>query len=168
MEWMMEGMQKVRLPEIIPQDELTAWRNTIAKMAVDQCPPEVVEFIDALAGKLDDFIRIRTEDVLISGEDLLLGNIREVHGEPVRPWGQYPTPLPYMVAADHRAAMYRIFHRKGKQGLIDFCKVKVQGTELERVLQILNVVVFRQERTEFREMMDVIKASQKMESDINV
>lgn len=164
----MEWSHRIKLPEIIPQAELEAWRNKIAKVGIDKCPPEVIEFIDALAAKLDDFIRIRTEDVLISGYDLLLGGMKEIRGEPINPWEVYPTPLPYMVAADHRAAMYRIFHRKGKQGLIDFCKVKVKGTELERVLQILNIVVFRKERPEFKKIMDEISASQKLESNIDV
>lgn len=164
----MDWGQRIKLPEIIPQDELIAWRNNIGKVGIDTCPPEVIEFIDALAAKLDDFIRIRTEDVLISGADLLLGNVKEIGGERVYPWGEYNTPLPYMVAADHRAAMYRIFHRKGKQGLIDFCRAKVHGTELERTLAILNVVVFKQERTEFRNIMNEINASQKLQSNIDV
>lgn len=164
----MDWSQRIKLPEIIPQDELVAWRNNIGKVGIDTCPPEVIEFIDALADKLDDFIRIRTEDVVISGEDLLLGNVKEIGGERVYPWGEYNTPLPYMVAADHRAAMYRIFRRKGKQGLIDFCRAKVQGTELERILQILNVIVFHQARPEFQKIMNEINASQKLESNMNV
>lgn len=163
-----ELAQHIRLPEIIPQDELAAWRENIAKVAVDKCPPEVVEFIDALAAKLDDFIRIKTEYVNTSGEDLLLGGVKEINGEPVNAWDTYPTLLPYMVAADHRAAMYRIFNRKGKQGLIDFCQVKVKGTELERTLQILNVIVFHQERSEFKTIMDDIRASQKLETKLDV
>lgn len=155
---------RIRLPEIIPQDELAAWRRNIKKVGFGECPSEVVEFIEALADKLDDFIRIRYENVWLSGDELLLGNVKEVNGEPVYPWGRYPTPLPYMVAADHRAAMYRIYHRRGKAGLIGYCKTKVKGTGLARILQILDVVVFKQERPEFRKMMDAIEASPKIES----
>lgn len=163
-----ELAQQIKLPEIVPQEVILSWRNNIRKVGSGECPPEVVDFIESLAEKLDDFIRIRTETVMISGEDLLLGNVKQVGGEPVYPGINYPTPLPYMVAADHRAAMYRIFHRKGKQGLIDFCMAKVQGTELARILQVLNLVVFRQERPEFKKIMDEINASRKLESNINV
>lgn len=164
----MDWGQRIKLPEIIPQAELIAWRNNIGKVGVDKCPPEVIEFIDALSAKLDDFIRIKTEMINTSGEDLLLGGVKEINGEPVNAWDTYPTVLPFMVAADHRAAMYRIFHRKGKQGLIDFCKVKVRDSELARTLQILNVVVFHQERPEFQKIMDEINASQKLESKLDV
>lgn len=160
----MIGVHRVKLPQIVPPEELASWRANIRKEGFGECPTEVVDFIEALAEKLDDFIRIRMENVMISGEDLLLGNVREVAGEPVYAGINYPTPLPYMVAADHRAAMYRIFRRKGKQGLIDFCKAKVQGTELERILAVLNMVVFKQERPEFQKMMKAINASPKVES----
>lgn len=163
MEWVMLGLKGVKLAEIIPQEELARWRESIPKVGVNQCPPEVVEFIDALAAKLDDFIRIKTEMVHTSGEDLLLGGVTEINGEPVNPWDVYPTVMPYMVAADHRAAMYRLYHRKGKAGLIGYCKTKVKGTELERVLQILNVVVFRKESDEFRKVMDDIAAAPRLD-----
>jgi hypothetical protein len=158
------GVQRIKLPQIVPPEDLAEWRRNIRKVGFGECPPEVVDFIEVLADKLDDFIRIRTEQVMVSGEDLLLGNVKEVRGEPVYAGINYPTPLPYMVAADHRAAMYRIFHRKGKQGLIDFCKAKVHGTELERILQVLNIIIFKEERPEFRKMMDEIEAAPKIES----
>lgn len=160
---MIEVQSYIRLPEIVPQAELQAWRDKISKVGVKDCPPEVVEFIDALADKLSDFVPIRIELVKMSGYELSLGGVRDVDGIRVMPFSLYDTPVPYLVAADHRAAMYRIFKRKGKQGLIDFCKARVKGTELERILQILNVVVFRKERSEFQKIMDEISATKKVD-----
>lgn len=165
MDWCMMGMQRLTLPEIVPQQELAAWRAAIPK-ATGHCPAEVAEFIEALADKLDDFIRIRYDLEVISGRDLLLANVPEVDGERVLPWAHYKTPVPYMVAADHRAAMFRIFRKKGKQGLIDFCRVKVKGTDLERCLRILDTVVFKEESADFRKVMADIRAASKLESEI--
>lgn len=160
----MESYAK-KLPTIVPPADLQAWRNKIKKVAIERCPEEVSGFIEALADKLDDFIRVKSEMVMISGEDLLLGGMSTVNGEQIYPFAMYPTPLPVMLAADHRAAMYRIYHRKGKQGLIDFCRNKVRGSELERTLQILNVHVFKTERAEFRKVMEQINTAKKLESD---
>lgn len=161
---MMEVKNYITLPEIVPPGDLKAWRDNITKVCIADCPPEVVEFIEALAAKLDDFVQIRKFHILISGYDLLLGGLKEVNGEAINPWDIYPTPVPYMIAADHRAWMYRLFKRKGKEGLISFCKVKVKGTELERLLDVLNVHVFYQVNPEFKRVMEKIMASKKMES----
>lgn len=159
---------KFNLPEVVDQAVLAAWKNSIRKMAVDKCPIEVRHFIDALAVKLGDFVQIKKYNVLMHGYELLLGGMSEVNGEKINPWDIYPTPVPYMVAADHHAALYRIFHRRGKQGLVDFCKAKVKNTELAAILEILNVEVFRQDRPEFRKVLAEINASKKLESKIDV
>lgn len=164
---MIEVKSYLQLPEVIPALELEAWRASIKKDIVG-APPEVCDFIEALANKLDDFAQIGKENVLISGYELMLAGIDQVKGEKIEMHHMYPTPIPYMVATDHRAAMFRIFRRKGKQGLIDFCRNKVRETELERVLQILNVEVFKQGRSEFSQMLAEINEANKIEKRISV
>lgn len=167
MEWCMTN--KIQLPEVVDRDHLNDWRSQNQqreKIDSSDFPAAVRQFIDALAEKLDDFIRIRYELVPISGRDLLLGNVTEIDGETVFPWAYYKTPVPYMVAADHRTSMYRIFRKRGKQGLISFVRGKVKGTDLERCLRILNTVVFNEDSPQFREVMDEIAASKKLESEI--
>jgi hypothetical protein len=78
-------------------------------------------------------------------------------------WEVYDVSIPRRVAVDHRKWMLRIFHRKGKAGLIDYCKAQVKKTDLERVLQVLEVNVFHNERPEFKKMMEQINTSKKLE-----
>lgn len=157
---------RYHLQEIIPQSELQAWRASLAKSRAANCPDEVSQFIDALAPKLPDFGRIGTYTTIMPGYDLLLSGIKEVNGEKVNVWGAYPIEVPRMVAQDHHTAMHRIFNRRGKQGLIDYCRARVKGTELERLLYILDVNVFHQERTAFKRTLEEINAAQKEESRI--
>ena len=151
------------LPEVIPQSELQQWKANIHRVEAPNCPAEVRQFIDALALKLADFAQIGKERTMISGRELLLAGMKELEGEPINTWTIYPLPIPRMVAVDHNAAMHRIFNRKGKQGLIDFCKAKVRGTELERLLTVLSVNVFKEERPEFKKVMADINASKKLD-----
>lgn len=132
------------------------------------CPVEVSDFIEAIAAKLPDFGQIGKERVRITGYELLLSGVKEFKSEPVDTYAVYDLPIPRMVACDHVSAMHRIYNRKGKQGLIDFCRNKVNGTELARVLEILDVHVFKQERPEFKKVMTEINAQKKLDSDLKL
>lgn len=155
-------MNRLQLPEVIPQEELQAWRRSLPKSEAKNCPEEVRQFIDAVAIKLPDFEQFQKDYVAITGHELLLCGMKEMNGEIIRPWLAYQLPVPRMMAVDHHAAMHRIYHRKGKQGLIDFVKAKAQGSDLERLLEILNVYVFHIERPEFQRVMDDIMKTPKI------
>ena len=152
----------MRESEIVPQHELQAWRATLKKDNIENCPDEVQQFIHAVAAKLDDFGRIGQSESMIDGEDLLLCGMKEVKGEKIYPWVKYPINVPHMVAVDHHAAMYKAFHRKGKQGLIDYVKARLKGTDLERLLDVLSVHVFKEDRPEFKKVLDDINAAKKL------
>lgn len=160
----MVEIKKYMPADVVNQDDLHAWRASIKKSEDKNCPEEVRQFIGALATKLPDFGQIGKFKSLIAGYDLLLSGMKEYKGESINPWDIYPIEVPHMVAVDHSTAMHRIYQRRGKQGLIDFCKAKVKGTELEQVLEILNVHVFHEERTEFKRVMEEIEQSKKMDS----
>ncbi|HEY3403894.1 MAG TPA: hypothetical protein VGK59_10935 [Ohtaekwangia sp.] len=161
-------VDKYVLPDVIPQHELQAWRSKIDKVELENCPPEVKRFIKVLAAKLGDFGRIGQYIEYIPGDDLLLSGMKQVDGKKINPWMHYPTPVPKMVACDHETAMLRIFKRKGKQGLIDWCKVKVDKTELAATLDLLHVEVFKIYRPEFLEMLAQLEAQKKLESDLKL
>lgn len=161
-------MQRLKLAEIIPQEELQAWRASLPKSVAKHCPQEVREFIDAVSRKLPDFEQFQKYSTSISGAELMLCGMREYKGEQIKPWIAYELPVPRMQAVDHHTAMHRLFNRKGKQGLIDYVKAHVEGSKIEPLLDMLNVHVFHQERKEFREVMDQIRQSNKIESTIEV
>jgi len=161
-------VKKFNMPEVVPQDELMAWRSGLKKSRVENCPPEVEEFISAVAAKLPDFGQIGQFHTAIAGKELHLSGMKHFNGEPIDPWTVYHLPVPRMVAVDHHTWMHRIFNRKGKQGLINYCRAQVKGTHLQQLLDILNVQVFHQERPEFTAVMDEIKAAKKLESKIDV
>ncbi len=154
--------------DVVDQDELRAWRNGLKKSEAKDCPNEVRQFIAAVSEKLPDFGQIRKDKTMISGYELQLAGMKEFHGERINAWEVYELPVPYMMAVDHHTAMHRIFHRKGKQGLIDYCKARVKGTELEKLLAILDVHVFKQERAEFRKVMEEINQSKQLDPVLNV
>lgn len=156
-------MNKYMLPEVVDQDELRAWRKGLKKSEAKDCPNEVRQFIAAVAEKLPDFGQIRKDKTMITGYELQLAGMKEFQGEQINAWEVYELPVPYMIAVDHHTAMHRIFHRKGKQGLIDYCTARVKGTELEKLLNILNVHVFKEERAEFKKVMEDITRSKRLE-----
>lgn len=161
-------VNKYTLPEVIPQSELNAWRSNIKKVEAEHCPPEVREFIAAVSAKLPDFGQTGKFNTLISGYELTLSGMTEMNGEQINPWEVYQLPVPKMQAVDHHAAMHRAFHKRGKQGLIDYCRARVKDTELERLLDVLNVHVFHQEREEFKKVMAEIHLSKKIDTQIDV
>jgi hypothetical protein len=149
--------------EVVPQADLIAWRANLKRPDIKNCPMEVIDFINAMAEKLDDFGRIGEHEEFMKGRDLLLC-VKEFGGEKIEASNIYPIKVPHMVAVDHQAAMHRSFFKRGKQGLIDYCKARVNGTELERALEILNVHVFKQEREEFKKVMVAIKTGNKIQN----
>lgn len=151
------------LPEVIDQAEILKWRAQIRRVEAPDCPDEVRSFITALAAKLGDFGQIGKEHSQISGYELKLSGFTEWNGEPVRAWDTYDLPVPRMVVVDHEGAMHRIFNKKGKQGLIDFCQAKVKGTMLERLLDTLNVQVFQNYSPHFNKVLAEINASKKLD-----
>lgn len=155
-------------PEVIPQKDLEDWRRSLRRTEDKFCPDEVRQFITAVAAKLPDFGQIGKERDTITGYELQLSGVKEMRGETINAWELYELPVPRMVAVDHHAAMHRIYNRKGKQGLIDYCRARIKGTELERILTILNVHVFNQERPEFMKVLHDINASPKATTPINV
>jgi hypothetical protein len=157
-------IQKYQPAEVIPRGELLAWRARIRETQPKiNCPDEVRQFIDAIAGKMADFGQMRVYNDVITGYELMLANIKEVDGAPVMAWKTYPLQVPHMIAVDHYTWMHRIFRRKGKKGLIDYCRGHVKKTALEATLRILNEEVFHAERPEFKRVMDEIQQSKKIE-----
>ncbi len=150
------------LPEVINREELRAWRQSIRHKKYP-APVEVCQFIDAISAKLNDFGCIRNYSTAITGRELKLAGMKEYNGEYIHEAFVYELKVPHLVAVDHHLTMHRLYERKGKQGLIDFCKAKVKGTELSKVLEILNVHVFHIERPEFNRVLNDIKASKKLE-----
>jgi hypothetical protein len=159
---MIEVKSNIRLSNVVPPEAITAWRKTLKETQSHNCPQEVVDFINAMSEKMDDFSRLREENIKISGYDLQLSGMKEMHGEPINPWELYDLKIPFMIAVDHKKWMHRIFNRQGKQGLINYCRNQVKDTDLERVLSILEVAVFHQERPEFKKVMGEIQASKKI------
>jgi len=153
---------------VINQEELAAWRASIKKVQAEHCPEEVKQFIKALAEKLPDFGQIGKFTTLISGYELQLSGMKYFNGERINAWEVYQLPVPRMVAVDHETAMHRIFHRQGKQGLINYCRARVKGTELEKLLAILDVHVFKQERAEFKKVLAEINQSKQLDPVLDV
>jgi len=150
--------------DIVPRDEIIAWKERIRKLEPKfECPDEVKSFVNALSEKLGDFGQRRKYHTRIPGKELLLCNMKELNGQQINKWDLYDLPVPHMIAVDNYSTMMRIFRRKGKQGLIDYCKAKVEGTELESLLTILNVNVFHIESPEFTATLARINASKKLE-----
>jgi hypothetical protein len=149
--------------EVVPQHEVMAWKEQVRKsQPAIHCPDEVKSFIDAIADKLGDFGQINKYTEWIRGSELMLGGVTEVRGEKINEFDLYPIPVPHMVAVDHHTSMHRLYRRKGKQGLIDYCKVKVKASELERTLEILEVAVFHNESPEFKKVLAEINQAKKI------
>jgi len=154
--------------EVVPRSVIEEWqqkiRTTVSKSYI---PDEVQAFIDSLAAKMPDFGRVGTETFMYSGQTLLLSGMKQFKGEPVDPIESYSIEFPKMQAVDHRSIMIRLYHKKGKQGLIDYVKARLTGTRLARTLKILTVEVFQDysQRGEYQRMMGEIKSAQKLESE---
>jgi hypothetical protein len=155
-------LEKYRLPEVVDRSEVERFKLKSSDNYLN-VPIEVIQFIEAIDKKLGDFSQYGRERVHITGKDLLMCGMTEWYGERVDIFCCYWLNVPKMLVVDYKATMHRLFKRKGKQGLIDFCKAKVKETELEQVLEILSVQVFKQERPEFKRMLQQIEASKKIE-----
>jgi hypothetical protein len=152
--------------DVVDQTHLKIWRQQLKEVVhnkAENCPLEVRQFIDAVADKLPAFGQIRKDTTMISGYELQLCGMKEFNGERINVWEVYELPVPHMIAVDHYSAMHRLFHKKGKQGLIDYCRARVKGTELEKLLNVLNVHVFKEEREEFKKVMEEINRSRQLE-----
>ncbi|HTF21009.1 MAG TPA: hypothetical protein VK658_23200 [Chryseolinea sp.] len=143
--------------EIVPQDELRSWREGLKKAESTSCPAEVRDFIAAVAAGLPAFSRIGQEYTMITGFELKLAGMKEYNGEIILDTVGYELPVPKMVAVDHYNAMHRMYNKRGKQGLVDYCTKHVEPAALHRLLDILNVAVFKEEHPEFTRMMNEIK-----------
>jgi hypothetical protein len=154
------------LPEVVDHVHLATWKESLWISNTQLIPKDVMQFIDALDAKLPDFGRIRNDKVWVTGYDLLLSGMKHIEGERVDPWTSYQVDVPYMVAIDNRSTMIRLFLRKGKQGLIDYCRSRVSGTELSRLLEVLHVHVFHEDNPnhseDYKRMMKAIRASKKI------
>jgi hypothetical protein len=137
------------LPELIPQAEFDAWKRTLKPIINQHCPEMVAAFIEALADELPRFGQIGKINVLISGGELKLCGMDEWNGVTIDVWTMYPMKVPHMVAIDHRTAMQRIYRRKGKQGLIDYVVARLKGKDLQRVMDTLQVHVFKEFSPEY-------------------
>ena len=156
-----------QLPEVVDREALREWQQSLQgdfEKLSGQIPGEVQIFIDALAAKLPDFGRIRNEKTMFTGYELLLAGMNELNGEAIERTSLYPVEVPFMQSVDNRLTMMRLYLRKGKSGLIDYVKARTKGTEMERLLMILNVHVFHQEREEFKQVMDGINNAKKLDS----
>lgn len=150
-------------PDVVDFEELERFKVKVREQKFEQIPQEVLQFVEAINNKLGDFAQFGRERMPISGKELLLCGITEWFGEQVDKFSLYFITVPKMMAVDYRTTMIRLYRRKGKQGLIDFCKVKVKDTDLEQVLDILNVHVFHEERPEFKRILQEIESAKKLE-----
>lgn len=151
---------KYQHPEVVDWSVVSQFK---AKLQAQKfyVPVEVEQFIQAMDRKLGDFAQFGKERQYIDGRELLLC-VDEWQGEKIDADAAYPIDVPKMQAVDNYTTMHRIFSRKGKKGLIDYCKAKVKGTELQRVLEILTVEVFHEARPEFKKVLNEIDLAKKI------
>lgn len=67
------------------------------------------------------------------GEDLLLGGVKEVEGQPVDPEKEYYMTLPVRRTIDHKMRMKNAYSRAGKFGLITYLKPYVKPDKFGEV-----------------------------------
>ncbi len=156
-------IEKYQLPEIVDHEVLNQWQRALrsewlaahGKLLSD----ELKQFIDAAADQMSSFGQIRVINTMIIGSELLLCGMKEIKGQRVDPWTLYPLPVPYMVAVDHRTAMQRIYVRRGRGALVAFVKAHVNAEAFPKLMDILSVHVFHEERPAFRKMLREISKS---------
>lgn len=149
-------LNKYMPPEVVPQDELHAWRDSVRK-TVSSCPNRIGQFIVAAADQLPAFGQIRTFKTMITGYELKLSGMKEYNGEYLVDTFAYELPVPHMVAVDHYSAMTRAYTRRGQQGLIDYVKAHAHADAVEKLLYVLDSVVFEKGSEAFRKEMQTIK-----------
>lgn len=154
-------------PYLPPEDvgmklHLQVWLESMRRRNDEHpCPPEVEEFIQAVTKNLPMFERIGQETTMITGEELILAGTTVIDGKPVKAWRGYPLIVPRMAPVDHYGAMHRAFRKRGKAGLANYCRVHASGPDLQKLLQILDVYVFNEERPEFKKIMEQITGGQR-------
>jgi hypothetical protein len=159
----MIDIPQLQLPEVVDAQVLKEFKASI-KPEDYSSPPEVISFVNALSKKLGDFAQYGKEQQVISGEELLQCSITEWEGKKVFSFAKYYLYVPKLQAVDRAATMHRIYRKKGKQGLIDYCKFHTTGTALERLLSVLEVSVFHNDKPEFKKLLSDIEQSKKIES----
>jgi hypothetical protein len=159
----MIDIPQLKLPEVVDAQALREFKASIKPEAYSS-PPEVTIFVNALSKKLGDFAQYGKEQQVISGDELLQVGITEWEGKKVFSFAKYYLYVPKLQAVDRAATMHRIYRKKGKQGLIDYCKFHTTGTSLERLLSVLEVSVFKNERPEFKKMLADIEKAPKIDS----
>lgn len=78
--------------------------------------------ITAIAENLAITMYTVKDRVEISGKDLLLGDTKEVEGEPVDPDKTYIMEMPMQIASNHKRRMKRAYKRGGVEGVINYLK----------------------------------------------
>jgi hypothetical protein len=146
----------------IPKEVVRQAQQSYAFEFDSNTPERVKEFIQALAEKLPHIERFKIEQVPFTGYELMLGGSKE---KDLLMSCIYMVDVPVMQQVSPALSMYRIFKKRGKKGLVDYCKAKVNGTELSRVLEILNVHVFEQYSQEYNTMIEKIKQAKRIEND---
>lgn len=128
----------IELQDTVPPHVIHSWKEERKRvLVVDDVPPRVAEFIDAIANELGDFEQNGKYAVLISGYELELANIKEIGGEKICRSDLYPIDVPIMQAVDHRGAMRKQFIKYGKQGLINYLKAKCDPAQIPSLKFIL-------------------------------
>jgi hypothetical protein len=153
-------------PGLISPDDINRFKEVIREKndhLFKNVPSEVKSFIDALSIKLDDFAQYGKERMMIKGSDLHLCGLKEWKGEPIFSFSWYEWEVPKIQVVENTTSMLRIYHKRGKQGLIDYCIARVKGRDLEKLLQVLNVHVFHEDRPEFIKVMNDIRESKKID-----
>ena len=149
-------LPKQTLPDVVPQNEIEAFQLAVRKPlaeVVAKCPEDVRGFISALANKLSHMAQVGEYVAMMTGDDLLLcGNSFE--GKRIERNVLYPVKMPKLQVVDHYSTMHRLYARKGKQGLVDYCKAHVKGTELEKILSILTVYAFHEDAPRVTELLN--------------
>jgi hypothetical protein len=136
--------KRINLPDTVPPAVMKAWREGQQCILVidDDIPAKVLEFIDAVADELGDFEQHGKYTVLISGVELSLANIKKMGNEIIVAHNFYPIDVPVMIAVNHRNAMKRLYKKRGKHGLIDYCRAKCEPKKIRSIIEILNMHVF--------------------------
>lgn len=142
--------------EVVPQDELKAWRDSVRKSTTN-CPDQVERFIAAVAEQLPAFGRIKNFTTKITGYELKLAGMKEFNGETIYDAFLYDLPVPHMVAVDHYSSMNRAYNRRGRQGIVAYIRSHADPDAVDKLLYILDSVVLGNESEAFRKEMKAIK-----------
>lgn len=129
------------MKEVVDRTELDRWKNSLRKSGAD-CPKPVLDFIYGTAPNLREFERYKVEIGKISGRELLLCGIKEWNGAAIDFWSLYDLPVPVMQATNHVRSMIKIYNRKGRQGLVDYCKARVKPGQLGTLMKIMDEFAF--------------------------